>query len=128
MSEAEDWEKLRAAALKYRNWGKWGPDDEIGCLNYVTQDIVRDAVKLAKKGKVFSLAINFDVNGPQRQTPGGRRFNPMLFMLRDGADTMQQPGGFGGADDVIMMPTHGATHWDAMAHVHLEGKMWNGAP
>ena len=21
---------LRAAAEKYKNWGKWGPDDEIG--------------------------------------------------------------------------------------------------
>ena len=25
---------LREAAEKYKNWGKWGPDDEIGTLNY----------------------------------------------------------------------------------------------
>ena len=25
---------LRAAAEKYKNWGKWGPNDEIGTLNY----------------------------------------------------------------------------------------------
>ena len=25
---------LRDAAEKYKNWGKWGPDDEIGTLNY----------------------------------------------------------------------------------------------
>ena len=25
---------LRQAAEKYKNWGKWGPDDEIGTLNY----------------------------------------------------------------------------------------------
>ena len=23
---------LRQAAEKYKNWGKWGPDDEIGAL------------------------------------------------------------------------------------------------
>ena len=27
---------LRDAAEKYKNWGKWGPDDEIGTLNYTT--------------------------------------------------------------------------------------------
>jgi hypothetical protein len=25
---------LRQAAEKYKNWGKWGPADEIGTLNY----------------------------------------------------------------------------------------------
>ena len=35
---------LRAAAEKYKNWGKWGPDDEIGTLNYTSpQDIVAAA-------------------------------------------------------------------------------------
>src|SRR5215469_4083301 len=27
-------EDLKEAAEKYKNWGKWGPDDEIGTLNY----------------------------------------------------------------------------------------------
>src|SRR5216683_539752 len=32
---------LRKAAEKYKNWGKWGPDDEIGTLNYTQpEDIV----------------------------------------------------------------------------------------
>jgi kynurenine formamidase len=31
-----------------------------------------------------------------------------------------------GTDDVIMMPTHGATHWDALAHITFEGRIWNG--
>ena len=31
-------------AEELRNWGKWGPDDELGVLNYVTpQDIVNAA-------------------------------------------------------------------------------------
>ena len=25
---------LRKAAEKYKNWGRWGPDDEIGTLNH----------------------------------------------------------------------------------------------
>ena len=23
-----------------KNWGKWGPDDEVGSLNYLTPDVV----------------------------------------------------------------------------------------
>jgi hypothetical protein len=26
-------EALRQIALQVRNWGKWGPDDEVGTLN-----------------------------------------------------------------------------------------------
>ena len=29
-------ETLRKLALQVRNWGKWGPEDEIGTLNYIT--------------------------------------------------------------------------------------------
>ena len=35
---------LRDAAEKYKNWGKWGPDDEVGTLNYTSpEDIVAAA-------------------------------------------------------------------------------------
>ena len=35
---------LREAAEKYKNWGKWGPDDEIGTLNYTSpEDIIAAA-------------------------------------------------------------------------------------
>ena len=60
---------LRNAAEKYKNWGKWGPDDEIGTLNYTTPDDIIAASRLVKKGKVISLALNFDYTGPQ----GARR-------------------------------------------------------
>ncbi len=31
-----DLKHLRATAEKCKNWGRWGPDDEIGTLNFVT--------------------------------------------------------------------------------------------
>jgi len=31
-------ETLRKLALQVRNWGKWGADDEIGTLNYITPE------------------------------------------------------------------------------------------
>src|SRR4029077_16194402 len=56
---------LRAAAEKYKNWGKWGPHDDIGTLHYSAPEDNVAAAQLVKKGKVISLALNFDNNGPQ---------------------------------------------------------------
>ena len=38
---------LREAAEKYKNWGKWGPDDEIGTLNYTQPEDIIAAAQLA---------------------------------------------------------------------------------
>src|SRR5437879_2771363 len=108
--------RLREAARRYSNWGRWGPEDQAGTLNFITPELVRAAAGLVRRGRVFSLAIPFGPDGPQ--TGFLRRFNPMGFMLRDGGDTCAAstpgvPEGTGGSDDVIMLPTHAATHWDA---------------
>lgn len=29
---------IEEAAARYRNWGRWGPDDERGTLNFVTPE------------------------------------------------------------------------------------------
>ena len=42
---------LRHAAEKYKNWGKWGPDDEIGTLNYTTAEDIIAAARLVKQGQ-----------------------------------------------------------------------------
>ncbi|MEG0750695.1 MAG: cyclase family protein [Oscillospiraceae bacterium] len=41
--------------LKNNNWGKWGPDDEVGMLNEMTPEMVVNAVKYVKTGKVYDL-------------------------------------------------------------------------
>ena len=50
-------ETLRKLALQVRNWGRWGPDDEIGTLNYITPDRIAAACRLVTAGKVFALGI-----------------------------------------------------------------------
>jgi hypothetical protein len=37
---------LAEAAEKYRNWGKWGADDEIGTLNYTSPEDIVAAARL----------------------------------------------------------------------------------
>src|SRR5262249_36656210 len=80
---------LRDAAEKYKNWGKWGPKDEIGTLNFTQPEDIVAAARLVKKGKVISLALNFDNAGPQgakSKYPSMGRINPVHTMLRTGTD------------------------------------------
>ena len=119
----------KAEALK--NWGKWGPDDELGVLNYITPEDIVNAAKLVRKGKVFRLGLNLDENGPQRGLFGGR-WNPIHQMLATGTDAVagkhDVTPGLRYADDAINLPTQAATQWDALSHVFLVDKMWNGYP
>ena len=57
---------------KLSNWGKWGKNDELGVLNYITPQNIVDAAKLIKKGKVFRLGLELDENGPQNGLFGGQ--------------------------------------------------------
>lgn len=121
--------RLREAAERYRQWDRWGPDDQVGTLNHVTPEAVVDAARLVRRGAVFSLALPFDQSGPQ--TGHLRRFNPMLFMMRDGDDAVARslggvPQGIGAADDMVIMATQGGTQWDALGHMFYDSKMWNG--
>ena len=119
---------LKDTAERCSNWGRWGADDEIGTLNHVSPaDIVR-AASLIRRGKVFSLALNFDRNGPQRGL-WGNRFNPIHTMLATGTDAVsgnQDAGGLRYADDAVSMPLQCGTQWDALGHIFYEDKMWNG--
>ena len=118
-------------AEELKNWGKWGPDDELGVLNYITPEDIVSAARLVKKGKVFRLGLNLDENGPQRGIFGGR-WNPMHQMLATGTDAVagkvDVTPGLRYADDAINLPTQAATQWDALAHVFLGEQMWNGYP
>ena len=82
-----DFDYIMEMSEKCKQWGKWGPDDEFGTLNYVGEEERKSAASLVKKGKVFALALNFDDQGPQRGIFGGR-WNPIHTMLATGTDAV----------------------------------------
>ena len=123
-----DLEHLKAVAERCSNWGRWGADDEIGTLNFITPADVISAAQLVRHGRVFSLALNFDRHGPQRGL-WGNRHNPIHTMLATGTDAVagnQDAGGLRYADDAVSMPLQCGTQWDALGHIFYEDKMWNG--
>ena len=40
-----------------KNWGRWGDDDEIGCLNFLSPEEVLRGIRHVKAGKVFTLGL-----------------------------------------------------------------------
>jgi kynurenine formamidase len=100
------------------NWGRWGPNDERGTLNLVTAKNVKDSVSLVRHGKVYSLSVELDKNGP---LPDIR--NPLWHRT----SLIERPSPMhSAADDVIVMHTHGTTHIDALCHIFAENQMYNG--
>ncbi|HEX6467684.1 MAG TPA: cyclase family protein [Streptosporangiaceae bacterium] len=118
------------AAKAYSNWGRWGADDRLGALNFLTEDKRREGAALIRRGVSFSLSQRFDMNGPQKGWR--RRTNPVHTMLGTGTDAVLGhqgfPHGIGGADDMITMPLQCSTQWDGLGHIFDHGKAWNGRP
>ena len=118
---------VREWGRRYSNWGRWGPDDEKGALNFITPACILAATALPRRGQVISCALPFDQNGPQ--TGVGGRHNPIHYMLAHGGDALAGaqdfPGGFRYADDAVTMPLQCGTQWDSLAHVFYDGKMYN---
>ena len=111
------------------NWGKWGPDDEVGALNYLTAGEVLRGVQHIKSGQVFTLQrLIGDPNGDP-VWPGrapAERTQILDESSWDGADAPQFPGGLHYADDKIDAFLQGSTQYDALGHVWYGGQIWNG--
>ena len=68
------------------NWGEFGPDDQRGRLNLITQEKVRQGLAEAKEGMTFCLSLPLDYPGGDKLNP--RRHPPALRpTLRDGGPT-----------------------------------------
>jgi len=106
------------------NWGRWGSDDESGTLNYLTAERVAAAAKLIRTGERISCARNFPVEpGPENPTPA------LHHMVIGGDDPCAH--GIPGMEvslDFIGIAYHGlaSSHIDALCHVFVDGKMYNG--
>lgn len=104
------------------NWGRWGPDDQLGTLNLVAPHHVRAAAAEVASGTVFQLSIPVGKDGPQSGV-GGRN-NPVHLMSMQPQDW--DPHGLQVSDDWIIMPLQSGTQWDGLSHIGYDGKLYNG--
>jgi kynurenine formamidase len=115
-------EALERALPTLSNWGRWGPDDQIGTLNFITTKTRRAAAALIRSGRIVPIGIEFSVS-----TPELRNFS---YEMRRYEDPLPEEAG---CFDIVGMTCHGfaVTHIDALCHVFTPGGkhgMYNGYP
>ncbi len=112
-----------------KNWGRFGPDDEIGALNFLTKEEVLRGIRSVKSGKVFTLGVPLARPGGDPLYPS--RSQPIRTMAMDkgfylNGTATPFPGGMEYADDVITMFLQGTTQYDALGHVWHGDTLYNG--
>lgn len=98
------------------NWGRWGEDDELGTLNFITAERRREAAMQVRDGRSVSLSV------PVATVAGHRNPTPAQHYV------MHAPRG---SRDFIGLIFHGFTntHIDGLCHVFGSGGvMYNGRP
>jgi len=109
------------------NWGRWGADDQLGTMNFITPrerlraaSLVRDGVPVSCS-RPISSEISADTS-----------FQPLRFMVDsgEGRDTATPARQLErrGASEFIGMVFHGytITHVDTPAHYFWNGRIYNG--
>ena len=111
------------------NWGRWGEDDQRGCLNLITPEKRREAAALVTDGVTVSCSrpivtditpdITHQVQRYMVDSGEGRETDPPERRL------VRR-----GASEFIGMVFHGQTitHIDALAHYSWQGTLYNGKP
>jgi len=84
----------------YSNWGRWGADDELGTLNFITPDRVLAAASLPRTGQVVSCALPFGADRADGAAGLGARWQLLARTARDGLAYNDR--------DIALLPVHGA--------------------
>ncbi len=105
------------------NWGDFGPDDQLGRLNFLTPEKVKQGIAEVKEGLTFCLSLPLDYPGgnvlnPRRHPPVLRptlrngRPNMVYLTQRDNPDATDVIN-----DDAVILHLQYSTQWDSLAHV-----------
>jgi kynurenine formamidase len=102
----------------------WGPTDEIGTLNMMTDSTRFDVLKQVAGGKVYDLGVDLFVGMPICcHAFGDPTFQIFMTHAPTRGDFDKELLSYSG--DGVTMYTHSGTHIDALNHFGLHGKIWN---
>jgi kynurenine formamidase len=120
--------RFSEVASRVRNWGRWGPDDQLGTLNLVDDATRRRAAACVRFGRAIPLGFALsERRGIQIGIIPGR-LNPLRTMTHLNTPLSDDPEWICSSEDVVVMGTQAATHWDALSHVSYGGHIYNGYP
>ena len=113
-----------ALAQRLSNWGRWGPEDERGALNFITPAVTAAAAALVSEGVTVSCALEL------AKTPAADNPTPVAHFMTGAGDVSGRSGirGLEATGDYFAIAPHGManTHLDALCHILDQGKMYNG--
>jgi hypothetical protein len=93
---------VRELSARYTNWGRWGPDDERGTLNFVSPEHVRSAAGLIHPSGRCPSRFRSTNTGPSAAAVDSTRFISCATMA-----TMQAPTSFDNSAGAIGTRTSG---------------------
>ncbi|MBI3967473.1 MAG: cyclase family protein [Chloroflexi bacterium] len=111
---------------------RYGPEDELGAANELTPDRLLRALQIPRRGVKYNLALTIGNRLPLQSMHG-----PIVHYTyrthEQGADFLQRvPGGnaneSGCFTDRAELPLQAGTHIDALNHVSIGDRMYNGFP
>jgi hypothetical protein len=105
------------------NWGDFGLDDQLGRLNLITAQKVKEGIAEVREGLTFCLSLPLDYPGGNVLNP--RRYPPVLRpTVRNGRANFNYSLAGDDAnhtdvlsDDAVILHTQYSTQWDSFAHV-----------
>ena len=115
------------------NWGRWGPDDQLGTLNLIDEAARLRGVASVVDGTALHLGIPMsEAEGIQMGFIEGR-VNPTHTMVTVNHPQSDLPGWVAFSEDVVSFAVQCATHWDGLAHASYGpppdgGRLYNGFP
>lgn len=101
----------------------WGPADEIGTLNMMTDASRFDVLKQVSGGKVYDLGVELFVGMPNCCAPFGDPTFQIWMTHTPAQDSSRELLSYSG--DAMSLYTHTGTHLDTLNHFGLHGKIWN---
>ena len=101
----------------------WGPDDEIGTLNMMTDASRFNVLRQVTGGKVYDLGVDLFGGMPLCCTPFGDPSFQIWMTHTPARDSASELLSYSG--DAISMYTHSGTHLDTLNHFGLHGEIWN---
>lgn len=111
----------------------WGPGDEIGRLNLITEQSRSAILSRIAGGTVYDLSVDYFIGMPSWQAAGDPHYRIWMTHTPDGTvvddplkvgTTMNKHVSYTGS--AVSMYTHMGTHIDALVHFGMDGKIWNG--
>ena len=119
-------EDLDAMFEELSNWTRWGADDELGTLHFLTDERRAAAAGLVSTGEAVSLAHDLATE-PMPDHP-----HPVQHHMLASGDARDSNGieGYEAARDHLSLDVHGlwTTHIDALSHRFVKGRMYGGRP